>query len=61
LSGGIDSCATALLVHSMCLLVAEAAKRGDVQVIKDARYMAGVSDSDYLPTDPKEFCRQALI
>jgi NH3-dependent NAD+ synthetase len=28
LSGGIDSCATAVIVHSMCRLVAEAAERG---------------------------------
>jgi len=28
LSGGIDSCATAVIVHSMCRLVAEAAARG---------------------------------
>ena len=28
LSGGIDSAATALIVHSMCRLVAEAAGRG---------------------------------
>jgi NAD+ synthase (glutamine-hydrolysing) len=28
LSGGIDSCATAVIVHSMCRLVAEAAATG---------------------------------
>lgn len=28
LSGGIDSCATAVIVFSMCRLVAEAAERG---------------------------------
>jgi NAD+ synthase (glutamine-hydrolysing) len=28
LSGGIDSCATAVIVYSMCRLVAEAANRG---------------------------------
>jgi NAD+ synthase (glutamine-hydrolysing) len=28
LSGGIDSCATAVIVHSMCRLVADAARRG---------------------------------
>ncbi|KAK9767400.1 glutamine-dependent NAD(+) synthetase [Basidiobolus ranarum] len=55
LSGGIDSCATATLVTSMCRLVAEAAQNGNIQVIKDARRIAGVEDADYLPTDPKEF------
>lgn len=28
LSGGIDSCATAVIVYSMCRLVADAARRG---------------------------------
>lgn len=28
LSGGIDSCATAVIVHSMCRLVAEKARAG---------------------------------
>jgi NAD+ synthase (glutamine-hydrolysing) len=55
LSGGIDSCATALLVYSMALLVVEAAARGEEQVISDARRVVG-ADSDYIPEDPKEFC-----
>lgn len=72
MSGGIDSCATAVIVYSMCLLVAQAAARGgttfshyfpnftqiptDNQVIADARRIAGESeDSEYSPTDPKEF------
>ncbi|GAO47416.1 glutamine-dependent NAD(+) synthetase with GAT domain-containing protein [Saitoella complicata NRRL Y-17804] len=56
LSGGIDSCATATIVHSMCRLVAQAAANGNEEVIKDARRMAGEKeDSDWLPTDPKEF------
>jgi NAD+ synthase (glutamine-hydrolysing) len=41
----------------MCRLVAEKAKEGDEQVLKDARRIVGEeADSDYLPTDPKEFC-----
>ncbi|KAF5092944.1 hypothetical protein D0Z00_004326 [Geotrichum galactomycetum] len=56
LSGGIDSCATSVIVHSMCRLVAEAASKGNKEVIADARRLANVgADSDYLPTDPKEF------
>jgi NH3-dependent NAD+ synthetase len=55
LSGGIDSCATALIVYSMALLVVEGAMRGEEQVIKDARRVVG-ADEDYIPTDPKEFC-----
>ncbi|THU97748.1 glutamine-dependent NAD(+) synthetase with GAT domain-containing protein [Dendrothele bispora CBS 962.96] len=56
LSGGIDSCATAVIVFSMCRLVAEAARRADKQVISDARRIAGEpEDSGYIPSDPREF------
>ncbi|GMM32918.1 glutamine-dependent NAD(+) synthetase [Saccharomycopsis crataegensis] len=56
LSGGIDSCATAVIVHSMCRLVADAAKNGNEQVIKDAKVVAGLlPESDYKPIDPAEF------
>ncbi|KAK0457751.1 uncharacterized protein EV420DRAFT_1547161 [Desarmillaria tabescens] len=57
LSGGIDSCATAVIVFSMCRLVAEAARRADKQVIADARRIVGEpADSGYIPSDPREFC-----
>ncbi|ORY63664.1 glutamine-dependent NAD synthetase with GAT domain-containing protein [Leucosporidium creatinivorum] len=57
LSGGIDSCATATIVYSMCLQVSKAAAEGNLQVIADARRIAGEPEgSDYLPTDPREFC-----
>jgi NAD+ synthase (glutamine-hydrolysing) len=56
LSGGIDSCATSVLVHSMCRLVAEAAKNGNQQVIADARRIANKpADCEWLPTNPQEF------
>ncbi|KAJ7876832.1 carbon-nitrogen hydrolase [Mycena leptocephala] len=56
LSGGIDSCATAVIVFSMSRLVAEAARRGDKQVIADARRISGEpEDSSYIPSDPREF------
>ncbi|WVQ94011.1 NAD+ synthetase [Kwoniella sp. CBS 9459] len=56
LSGGIDSCATATIIHSMCRLVVSAASDGDEQVIADARRITGeLEDSKYVPTDPKEF------
>ncbi|OSX63936.1 hypothetical protein POSPLADRAFT_1137746 [Postia placenta MAD-698-R-SB12] len=59
LSGGIDSCATSIIVFSMCRLVAEAAVRGDEQVIADARRIAGEpEDSSYLPSDPREFAKR---
>ncbi|RKO92712.1 hypothetical protein BDK51DRAFT_22557 [Blyttiomyces helicus] len=56
LSGGLDSCSTALIVSSMCRLVVESAQAGDPQVIKDARQVVGEPDSDYIPADSKEFC-----
>ncbi|GAA5990262.1 hypothetical protein JCM10908_005898 [Rhodotorula pacifica] len=57
LSGGIDSCATATIVYSMCRLVVIAATEGNEQVIKDARRIAGEpTESDYVPVDPREFC-----
>ncbi|CEP21050.1 unnamed protein product [Cyberlindnera jadinii] len=55
LSGGIDSCATATIVHSMCRLVVKAAVEGNEQVIKDARRIANVQDDAWKPTDPVEF------
>ncbi|KAL1733291.1 hypothetical protein EV714DRAFT_246737 [Schizophyllum commune] len=56
LSGGIDSCATAVIVYSMCRLVVEKAKEGDPQVIADARRISGEpATSTYIPTSPHEF------
>ncbi|KAL7414937.1 hypothetical protein BDY24DRAFT_385103 [Mrakia frigida] len=56
LSGGIDSCATAVIVHSMCRLVVEACERGETQVISDARRVAGEPESStYTPSDAREF------
>ncbi|KAL1723226.1 hypothetical protein EV715DRAFT_246604 [Schizophyllum commune] len=56
LSGGIDSCATAVIVYSMCRLVVEKAREGDPQVIADARRIAGEpATSTYIPTSPHEF------
>ncbi|GAA5905929.1 glutamine-dependent NAD(+) synthetase [Sporobolomyces salmoneus] len=61
LSGGIDSCATATIVFSMCRLVAKASAEGNEQVIKDARRIAGeAEDSDYVPVDPREFCSRVF-
>ncbi|KZT07503.1 glutamine-dependent NAD(+) synthetase with GAT domain-containing protein [Laetiporus sulphureus 93-53] len=55
LSGGIDSCATSVIVYSMCRLAVQAAGAGNQQVIADARRIVGESeDSTYIPTDPRE-------
>ncbi|CAO3673238.1 unnamed protein product [Rhizopus stolonifer] len=54
LSGGIDSCATAVIVASMCRLVVKESQKGNRQVLEDARRLAG-QGPDYVPTDPREF------
>ncbi|KAJ2714486.1 glutamine-dependent NAD(+) synthetase [Coemansia spiralis] len=52
LSGGIDSCSTAVIVHSMCRLVVAACARGDQQTIEDVRRCVGASD--YVPQSAAE-------
>jgi NAD+ synthase (glutamine-hydrolysing) len=57
LSGGIDSCATAVIVFSMCRIVMEAIKAKNAQVIADVRRIAGVNEApDWLPSTPEELC-----
>ncbi|KAJ9355667.1 putative glutamine dependent NAD+ synthetase [Paecilomyces variotii] len=56
LSGGIDSCATATMVFSMCRLVIEACEAGNEQVIADVRRLARYTDS--IPKTPQELCNQ---
>ncbi|KAK0766879.1 hypothetical protein N5P37_000608 [Trichoderma harzianum] len=56
LSGGIDSCATATIVYSMCRLVVQAVKDGNEDVIADVKRLAAYSDK--LPDTPEEFCNQ---
>lgn len=60
LSGGIDSCATAVIVASMCRLVVKEAQEGNQQVIDDARRLVAGGNpnkdvSNYIPTDAREF------
>ncbi|EER26915.1 glutamine-dependent NAD(+) synthetase [Coccidioides posadasii str. Silveira] len=57
LSGGIDSCATAIIVFSMCRLVIEAIERGNQQVVTDVKRIAGVYEKEgWLPKTPQELC-----
>lgn len=46
LSGGIDSCATAVIVYSMCRLVAEAAARAGTYI---RRLTISSADEPHLP------------
>ena len=56
LSGGIDSCATSVIVYSMCRLVVSAMNEGNEQVILDAKRIAGKADDPHwLPTSPEDF------
>ncbi|KAL9034427.1 MAG: hypothetical protein Q9180_005415, partial [Flavoplaca navasiana] len=55
LSGGIDSCATSVMVFSMCRLVVSAIDNGNKQVLQDARKIAGeADDTDWIPANPQE-------
>lgn len=56
LSGGIDSCSTAVMVFSMCRLVFAACQAGNDQVLKDCRRVCARSDSSWIPTSPQEVC-----
>lgn len=56
LSGGIDSCATAAIVYSMCRIVVEAIEEGNEQVIEDVKRIAKYSDE--LPKTPQALCNQ---
>lgn len=50
LSGGIDSCATATIVFSMCRMVVQAVQEGDATVIADTQRLYGSEDlSDLTP------------
>ena len=61
LSGGADSSSVAVMVGSMCQIIVKEAKAGNQQVIRDARRVVGEDeDSDYLPTDAREFANHLL-
>jgi NAD+ synthase (glutamine-hydrolysing) len=59
LSGGIDSCATATIVYSMCRLVIQAIKEGNEQVIADAKRIAAFTTD--LPKTAEELCNQIFF
>uniref|UniRef100_A0A3P8Z1Y1 Glutamine-dependent NAD(+) synthetase n=1 Tax=Esox lucius TaxID=8010 RepID=A0A3P8Z1Y1_ESOLU len=54
LSGGVDSSSTACIVYSMCVLVCQAVRDGNSQVLEDVQRV--VSDVSYTPVDPRELC-----
>ncbi|KAK0635382.1 carbon-nitrogen hydrolase [Bombardia bombarda] len=58
LSGGIDSCATATIVYSMCRMVIQAIEEGNAQVIADVKRLAKYDGEDVLPKTPQALCNQ---
>ncbi|GBN76726.1 putative glutamine-dependent NAD(+) synthetase [Araneus ventricosus] len=59
LSGGVDSCSSAVIVHSMCTLVCQAIADGDTNVLEDLRKIIG--DPKYKPLNARELCNQILV
>ncbi|GAB1314026.1 hypothetical protein MFIFM68171_04236 [Madurella fahalii] len=60
LSGGIDSCATAVIVYSMCRIVMQAVEQGNAQVIEDVKRIAKYGGEDAIPRTPQELCNQVF-
>lgn len=60
LSGGIDSCATTVIVHSMCRLVHKAAHEGNKHVLADVRRICEQSDL-WVPESPQEIAQHLFV
>uniref|UniRef100_A0A1A8PI30 Glutamine-dependent NAD(+) synthetase n=3 Tax=Nothobranchius TaxID=28779 RepID=A0A1A8PI30_9TELE len=54
LSGGVDSSSTACIVYCMCVLLCQAVRKGNSQVLEDVRRVVG--DESYTPQHPEELC-----
>lgn len=59
LSGGVDSSASATIVHSMCRMIVSAVQSGDAQVLHDIRKI--LADADYTPDNPAALCNRILV
>jgi NAD+ synthase (glutamine-hydrolysing) len=57
LSGGIDSCATSVLVFSMCREVIKAIKQNNAQVIQDVQRITKQSP-DWKPESAEDLCNR---
>ncbi|XP_031425622.1 glutamine-dependent NAD(+) synthetase isoform X2 [Clupea harengus] len=55
LSGGVDSSSTACIVYSMCVLLCNAVRDNNIQVLQDVQRVVG--DLTYKPEDPRELCK----
>ncbi|PSK55366.1 Glutamine-dependent NAD(+) synthetase [Elsinoe australis] len=56
LSGGIDSCATAVIVFSMCRMVVAAIEEGNTEVLEDATRLCGGEDPSNMTA--QQFCNK---
>jgi NAD+ synthase (glutamine-hydrolysing) len=59
LSGGIDSCATSVIVYSMCRLVVSEIKQGNAEVVADAKRLCGGQDPTHLTAE--EFSNRVFV
>lgn len=59
LSGGVDSSSTATIVHSMCHMVVDAIRSGDIQVLDDVRKI--LADSSFVPENAASLCNRLLV
>lgn len=57
LSGGIDSCATAVLVYSMCREVMKALEENNKQVLEDVRRIAK-EGPEWMPKSARDLCNR---
>ncbi|WFD02835.1 NAD(+) synthase (glutamine-hydrolyzing) [Malassezia obtusa] len=60
LSGGIDSCATAVIVYSTCCIVHQACVDGNEQVLADVRRIAG-ADEQWTPASPQDIANRIFV
>ncbi|PWN27610.1 glutamine-dependent NAD(+) synthetase with GAT domain-containing protein [Jaminaea rosea] len=68
LSGGIDSCATSVIVYSMCRLVYQACQgpRPNAQVLEDVRRICGGATKEklpdgWVPSSPQEIANRIFV
>jgi NAD+ synthase (glutamine-hydrolysing) len=62
LSGGIDSCATSVIVFSMCRMVVKACQEGNNQVLSDVRRICGEKEgSTWTPQTPQEVAGKLFV
>lgn len=60
LSGGIDSCATSVIVHSMCRLVVDACQQGNKQVLEDVQRICE-QDAHWVPASPQQVANHLFV